>query len=177
MPVDAVDMQRQILDNIAVQTDSVIVARDLLETLGGFDERLHTAEDVELFLRCAAATRPVFLEEVFVDVYLGDDGTVRRYGRIARAACRREVFLRCGRHLVDRRLRHDRRRALAREALELARLHLADGARAEAARWLIRSVGGGLDADRLKVALECLLGTERYDRHSARAKGVARLWR
>jgi hypothetical protein len=66
---------------------------------------------------------------------------------------------------------------MAREALELAKLHLADGARAEAARWLTRSLSGGLDAERLKVALECLLGTDRYDRQSARLKGVARLWR
>ncbi|MFW6145876.1 MAG: glycosyltransferase family 2 protein [Planctomycetota bacterium] len=177
LPRTAVDLQRQLLANEAIATDTVLVRRALFERCGGFDEALPTAEDVDLYLRLAATAPLVADPAIRCRVHIRPDGTVAHHGRIARAACRREVFARCKGHLVDRRLRRDRRAALAREALDLARLHLADGARAAAARWLVRSLPGGLDVDRLKVAGECLLGTERYDRQSARVKGVARLWR
>jgi glycosyltransferase involved in cell wall biosynthesis len=177
LPRTALELQRQVLANEAIATDAVLVRRDVFDRCGGFDESLKTAEDVDFYLRLAATAPFAADPAVRCRVHIQRDGTVARYGRIARAACRRAVFHRCEGHLVDRRLRPDRRRALAREAIDLAKLHLADGARAEAMAWLMRSLGGGLDVDRLKVALECLLGTERYDRHSARVKGVARLWR
>ena len=177
LPGTALELQRQLLANEAIATDTVLIRRAAFERCGGFDQRLATAEDVDLYLRLAATAPFVADPAIRCRVHIQRDGTVARHGRIARAACRREVFARCGKHLVDRRLRRDRRCALAREALALAKLHLADGARAEAARWLARSLAGGLDAARLKVALECLLGSDCYDRQSARVKGVARLWR
>ncbi len=179
LPRTALDLQRQLLDNIseAIATDTVLVRRAVFERCGGFDEALPVAEDVDLYLRLAATAPFVADPAVRCRVHIQHDGTVAHHGRIARALCRREVFARCKGYLVDRRLRRDRRAALAREAFDLARSHLAEGARAEAARWLARSLAGGLDAARLKVALECLLGSDCYDRQSARVKGVARLWR
>jgi len=177
MPRTPLQMQAQLLANHAVATDTVLVRRRVFEQVGGFDESLRTAEDVDLYLRLAAAAPFAADDEPRCRVHITGNGTVNLCGRLARTKCLRRVFGECRSHLVARSLYRDRRHAMGREALELARLHLAEGRRLQALGWLARSAGGGFDSRQVKLLAECLLGTDRYDRGSARIKGTVRLWR
>lgn len=62
-PPDAADFQHLIRGN-SICVSSVIVERDLLRAAGGFDERLRSAEDWDLWLRLIRVGRLVGTEEV-----------------------------------------------------------------------------------------------------------------
>jgi glycosyltransferase involved in cell wall biosynthesis len=66
-PVPAADIREEVLRSNPIKTPSIVVVRrDELERVGGFDERLRHAHDWDLYLRLARAARAAACPEVLV---------------------------------------------------------------------------------------------------------------
>jgi glycosyltransferase involved in cell wall biosynthesis len=117
---------------------NVVVSRELLDRVGGFDETLAFFTDWDLWIRLAALAEPAVSSEILVAYveHAGNVSVVRPTGsRTAAQALRRKHRLLLGRHGVDidvvgasryvaeRLLRDGRRAAAARELLRSAVLN------------------------------------------------------
>lgn len=83
---------RWVLHNPALAPASVLMRREVVEQLGGFDERLRTAEDLEFHLRVARHWKIGVVEQALVRAMRGHDGlsaadsTYDDYVRVVEAA-------------------------------------------------------------------------------------------
>lgn len=67
------DLFYQLLVNNFIGTPTMVIAKDVLEEIGGFDENLQNLEDYELILRVAKDFYIAFVDEVLVHTYAQKD--------------------------------------------------------------------------------------------------------
>ncbi|MGB5334031.1 MAG: glycosyltransferase family 2 protein [Woeseiaceae bacterium] len=67
------DLRQQVSRGSFISCQTLMVERELILSLGGFDESLPRLQDWELCLRLSQATPIYFLDEILVELYLGDD--------------------------------------------------------------------------------------------------------
>lgn len=79
---DAVELVRfeQLFVNPYLGTPTVMMRREVFESCGGFDERLHGAEDVDLWLRAAYRRSAIRLRSTLVGVARAQDSLTARRG-------------------------------------------------------------------------------------------------
>lgn len=67
------DILQSLLRESLISTQTLLVRKDLLDAIGGFDESLRIGEDWELAIRLARHTRFVFIDEPLGMCFLGAD--------------------------------------------------------------------------------------------------------
>lgn len=72
------DILDEVLRNAVVSTQTLVVRKDILEEVGGFDESLRVGLDWELTVRIARRTRFAFVEEPLVMTFLMPDSITHR---------------------------------------------------------------------------------------------------
>ena len=80
------DLKRQVLRGSFISCQTLVIDRELVLSVGGFDESLPRLQDWELCLRLSQVTPIYYLDEVLVDLILSDDSIssdVRKYIRSA----------------------------------------------------------------------------------------------
>jgi glycosyltransferase involved in cell wall biosynthesis len=136
IPCEGDIFDRMLRGEVSIRTPSVLVARELLVDLGGFDESMRSAEDYDLWLRLALRSEIALVDEPLVRIrshdenhsadwssaYVGQDHTFKKL-----QLC------------VDRSRRSVLRRERARNALRLSLQHAALQNRAASLRALARS--------------------------------------
>jgi glycosyltransferase involved in cell wall biosynthesis len=141
LPEDG-DIFKWVLLEPALVPASVMLRRSAYEAVGGFDESLPTAEDLDFHLRVAAQCRIGVVEEPLVRAMRGHDGlsslerTYDDYVRVVEAAVAASV---------GRVSQPDRDRALARVYARNARGMTLTGRRAEA--WVLARKAWTLEPD------------------------------
>jgi glycosyltransferase involved in cell wall biosynthesis len=71
--------EQLVLHTASLRTPSVIVARQLLLEVGGFDENMRSGEDYDLWMRLALRSPVALLDEPLVDVRLHDQNYSRNW--------------------------------------------------------------------------------------------------
>ena len=67
------DLQRQVMRGSFISCQTLMIDRQYVISIGGFDESLPRLQDWELCLRLTQGASIYFLDEVLVDVHLSDD--------------------------------------------------------------------------------------------------------
>jgi glycosyltransferase involved in cell wall biosynthesis len=107
--------------NIVSGSGSAVMARrDLLERVGGFDERLTFAEDWDLWLRLASVAKLDFVPDALVGIRLHDRSMHRGLDRIRQAEFLRQKLLVLDRWYGTPAFPRSLRRQYRREALTVA---------------------------------------------------------
>jgi glycosyltransferase involved in cell wall biosynthesis len=70
---------KQLLEHNTILTSSVIVRQSCLETVGGFDQNLRTAEDWDLWIRIASRYPLAFIKEPLVFYRLHPNNTTKNW--------------------------------------------------------------------------------------------------
>lgn len=86
IPSGLSDLQRQVLRGSFISCQTLVIDRDLVLSVGAFDESLQRLQDWELCLRLSQATPVYYLDEALVDVILSGDSIsadVRKYEQSA----------------------------------------------------------------------------------------------
>lgn len=141
LPEDG-EILKWVLLEPALVPASALLRRSALEAVGGFDESLPTAEDLDFHLRVAAQCKIGVVEESLVRAMRGHDGlsslerTYDDYVRVVEAAVARST---------DRVSQFDRDRALARVYARNARGLTLMGRRPEA--WALARKAWTLESD------------------------------
>jgi len=128
-----------------ILTSSVLVRRDLLAAVGGFDESMTHAEDVDLWIRLARSSPAAATARSLLRYQHRPGGLTRK--TVARLEGNARLYERLARDREldgDLRLLARRRAALSR--LKLARAALKEGDGSSARRHLARGWGGGRSA-------------------------------
>ena len=73
IPPGSNDLQRQVSRGSFISCQTLMVDRELLLSLGGFDESLTRLQDWELCIRLSQSTAFDFLDEVLVELHLSGD--------------------------------------------------------------------------------------------------------
>lgn len=121
----------------SIRTPSVLVARQLLAQVGGFDEGMLSAEDYDLWMRLALHSEVAIVDEPLVYVRLHDENHTREWQS---AYLGRDRSLSRGQQLVDSGRRSLLREERMRNALKLAATHAELGAQGRMLRALWESV-------------------------------------
>ena len=77
------DLQRQLLRGSFISCQTLVVDRELVLSVGAFDESLPRLQDWELCLRLSQVAPIYYLDEILVELILSDDSIssdVRKYG-------------------------------------------------------------------------------------------------
>jgi len=80
------DLQRQVLRGSFISCQTLVIERELVLSVGAFDESLPRLQDWELCLRLSQVAPIYYLDEVLVDLILSDDSVssdVSKYGKSA----------------------------------------------------------------------------------------------
>ncbi|MBI3997041.1 MAG: glycosyltransferase [Candidatus Omnitrophica bacterium] len=159
-PTAPVTDLKGLVEHCAIPLQTVMCRRELIERVGGFDERLSIGEDYDLWLRLARITRFEFVARPLV-----------RYGVHGANTCNDSIRLYEQRAIILARVPLDRargitwwfkRRRLAINAYRLARLHHEARAFAQASAHFARA-----------VVYDPMVGLAMAE---PRPRGLARLW-
>ncbi len=118
-PISGSILEALLTTRVLVPTPTVIVRRALLEQVGGFDERLHLAEDFDLWIRLADRSPVLALTEQLVNIRMLP-GSASRTGAPGYEAAAR-VYAKTGRATRDRAVRAICRDQYARHMIACAR--------------------------------------------------------
>ena len=128
----------EFLEHNVVATSTVLVKRDALETVGGYDEQFRGPEDYDLWMRMAARLAIAFVDVPFA-VYRDDPGQLSTDDRTFLP----QVFRVLGKAYAPGGVLHGRpgkRAAMAYHCLACSRMAADRGALARAACLLLRSL-------------------------------------
>jgi glycosyltransferase involved in cell wall biosynthesis len=123
---------------VGIAMPTVMVKRDLLETVGGFDEQQGLHEDYELWLRLALSSPVRVLKQPLACVRRHNSHFSRT--GVPSLEARRRVLEKIGQLVTDSQHRAIVRRERARAAAALAVLHAVSGVRAPTLRTLASSL-------------------------------------
>jgi glycosyltransferase involved in cell wall biosynthesis len=136
VPHEGLVFERLTVGQVSIRTPSVLATRELIVQAGGFDEALHSAEDLDLWLRLALDSELAIVDEPLLLVRRHDENHSRAWQS---AFAGRDHALLKLQARVDARRRSLLRRERVRNALKLAATHAALGEQADAMRALRRS--------------------------------------
>lgn len=144
LPRSNAELQDLLFRHVSLSTPTVIVRRSLLLEVGCFEEKLKTAQDVDLWFRLARFGSMAHDAEIRCRVYRADQGQTALYGHIRRALHALDVYRNSKPNLVDRSLYSIRRKAICRTYLRLAWLSAREHRKTAAWSFWFRSLAWGV---------------------------------
>jgi glycosyltransferase involved in cell wall biosynthesis len=116
-------LEHLLVHAVDIWTPAVVVERQLLAQVGGFDEKLLLFEDYDLWMRLAAQSEIHLIDEPLICVRSHDQHYIANDRAVSMMACRHRSLQNVRRLVTDSQLRSLVGRAHARSLLDLASLH------------------------------------------------------